>query len=52
MSVVTLGCRLNQGESEQLARDFVARGYRVLRFWDTEVLSNIEGVLEAIFRHV
>lgn len=30
MSVVTLGCRLNQGESEQLARDFVARGYRVL----------------------
>jgi len=23
-------------------------GYRVARFWDTEVLTNIEGVLEAI----
>ena len=23
-------------------------GYRVLRFWDNEVFSNIEGVLEAI----
>ena len=23
-------------------------GYRVLRFWDNDVLTNIEGVLEAI----
>ena len=23
-------------------------GYRVLRFWDTEVLNNVEGVLEVI----
>ena len=25
-----------------------ARGYRVLRFWNNEVLSNIEGVMQAI----
>jgi very-short-patch-repair endonuclease len=25
-----------------------ARGYRVLRFWNNEVLENLEGVLEAI----
>jgi len=24
------------------------KGYRVLRFWDNEVLSNIEGILEKI----
>lgn len=24
------------------------RGYRVIRFWDNEVLTNIEGVIEAI----
>lgn len=27
VSIVTLGCRLNQGESDRLARDFRARGY-------------------------
>ena len=26
------------------------RDYKVLRFWNNEVLSNIEGVLEAILR--
>jgi very-short-patch-repair endonuclease len=25
-----------------------ARGYRVMRFWDSEVLLNTEGVLEQI----
>jgi very-short-patch-repair endonuclease len=25
-------------------------GYRVLRFWNTDVMNNIEGVLEEIFR--
>ncbi len=28
--------------------DLRARGFRVLRFWNTEALSNTEGVLEAI----
>ena len=25
-----------------------ARGYRVLRFWNSDVLSNLDGVLEQI----
>jgi len=25
-----------------------ARGYRVLRFWNNDVLSNVEGVMEVI----
>jgi very-short-patch-repair endonuclease len=29
-------------------RDLNARGYRVLRFWNNEVLGNIDGVLEVI----
>jgi very-short-patch-repair endonuclease len=28
--------------------DLKARGYRVLRFWNNDVLSNIEGVMETI----
>jgi very-short-patch-repair endonuclease len=29
-----------------------AAGYRVLRFWNNEILSNIEGVLEGILREL
>ena len=29
-------------------RYFIKEGFAVLRFWNTEVLSNLEGVLEAI----
>jgi very-short-patch-repair endonuclease len=29
-----------------------SRGYRVLRFWNEEVLDNIDGVLETIARHL
>ncbi|MFQ5773874.1 MAG: endonuclease domain-containing protein [Kiloniellaceae bacterium] len=29
-----------------------ARGYRVIRFWNNEVIGNIEGVLETIARAV
>jgi len=29
-----------------------AAGYRVLRFWNNEALSNIEGVLESILREI
>ena len=28
------------------------QGYRVLRFWDNDVLLNIQGILEAIREHV
>ncbi len=40
--------------AEAIARDrrrtrlIEERGYRVIRFWDNEVLTNIEGVIEAI----
>ncbi len=27
-----------------------ARGYRVIRFWNSEVIENIDGVLEEIVR--
>jgi very-short-patch-repair endonuclease len=42
------------GESETRARDeertewLGEKGYRVLRFWDNDVLKNIEGVMERI----
>ena len=42
------------GEPDGLARDrrrdawFEARGYRVLRFWNNDVLANAEGVVTAI----
>ena len=29
-------------------QDFEAEGYRVLRFWNNDVLANTDGVLEAI----
>jgi len=30
---------------------FEAQGYKVLRFWDNEVLTNTQGVLEVIWSH-
>jgi very-short-patch-repair endonuclease len=30
---------------------FESQGYQVLRFWDNEVLTDIRGVLEVIWRH-
>ena len=33
-------------------RALEAEGYRVVRFWNTDVLSNPEGVLEAIRAHL
>ena len=30
---------------------FEVQGYKVLRFWDNEVLANIQGVLEVIWTH-
>ncbi len=41
-------------EAEQIAADrrrtvwLAARGYRVMRFWNNEVLKNIDGVLDKI----
>ena len=35
---------------DQARTDFLqAEGYRVLRFWNNDVLTNVEGVLEVIY---
>ena len=39
-----------QDEDQERTAWLGARGYRVLRFWNTEVLENPEGVLEVILR--
>jgi len=44
--------QLTREYDEQRAAWLNEEGYRVIRFWDNEVLSNIEGVLEVITRHV
>jgi very-short-patch-repair endonuclease len=35
-------------EDERRTRLLASRGYRVLRFWNNDVLENVEGVLEVI----
>ena len=43
------GRHATQVEADQKRSAFLARrGYRVLRFWDHEVMENIDGVLEEI----
>jgi very-short-patch-repair endonuclease len=37
---------------EQRTRAIAAEGFRVVRFWNNEVLENIDGVLEAIVGHL
>lgn len=45
-------------QSEQRQKDierdkwFEGQGYNLLRFWDNEVLTNIRGVLEEIWKNV
>ena len=34
------------------SRFFALRGYKVIRFWNNEVLTNLSGVLEAIVGHL
>ena len=43
------GQHAGQIEADQRRTEFIElSGYRVLRFWDNEVLNNIEGVMERI----
>ena len=41
---------INKAADEVRTRWLEAQGYRVLRFWNNEVLQNLDGVLEAIWR--
>jgi very-short-patch-repair endonuclease len=46
------------GEDENVKRDdtrtrwLKSEGYRVIRFWNNEIMSNIDGVMEAIYAAV
>ena len=39
-------------QDEKRTRWFESQGYRVIRFWNNEVLSNFEGVLEVILKNL
>ena len=39
--------KAKEGDEERTTR-LRERGYRVMRFWNNEVLTNLEGVLERI----
>jgi very-short-patch-repair endonuclease len=42
----------NRAKDEKRTRYLEAKGYRVLRFWNTDVMRNIDGVMEAIAREI
>ena len=42
----------NRAKDERRTRYLEAKGYRVLRFWNTDVMRNIDGVVEAIAREI
>jgi very-short-patch-repair endonuclease len=51
--------RLGGGQHDRLARADAARtqmieayGYKVIRYWNSEVMENLDGVLEDILRHL
>ncbi|HLQ92162.1 MAG TPA: endonuclease domain-containing protein [Xanthobacteraceae bacterium] len=41
-----------QGQDSQRTHDLEASGYLVLRYWNNDVIRNIEGVLEDILRTI
>jgi very-short-patch-repair endonuclease len=65
-SVADFACRaakliieLDGGQHDRLARADAARtqmieayGYKVIRYWNSEVMENLDGVLEDILRHL
>ncbi|MFZ0888625.1 MAG: endonuclease domain-containing protein [Candidatus Binataceae bacterium] len=43
---------MQQARDERRSAYLRKLGFRVLRFWDTDVLTNIDGVLEEILKHL
>jgi very-short-patch-repair endonuclease len=39
-------------EDEERTRWFNSRGYRVVRFWNSDVMGNMEGVWDALFKEI
>ena len=43
------GFKWNVDKDESRTRRLNAEGYRVLRFWNNDLISNMKGVMEAIY---
>ncbi len=43
---------INRDYDEDRTKHLESRGYTVLRFWNTEVLGNLDGALEAVASHL
>jgi BirA family biotin operon repressor/biotin-[acetyl-CoA-carboxylase] ligase len=46
------GGQHSEGKDAARTKLIEAHGYRVIRFWNNEVMQNIEGVLEVIGREI
>ena len=43
------GSQHNEDTDKERTNDLESKGFKILRFWNNEVLQNVEGVLEKIF---
>ena len=43
---------IREVEDAERTADLARRGYRVIRFWNNEVMDNLSGVLETIIREL
>ena len=43
---------LNTAGDAERTRIIEAHGYTVVRFWNSDVISNLDGVIESILRHL
>ncbi|MEH6661587.1 MAG: endonuclease domain-containing protein [Parasphingorhabdus sp.] len=46
------GGQHSEGKDAERTRVIEAHGYRVIRFWNNDVMVNIDGVLETIVREI
>jgi very-short-patch-repair endonuclease len=46
------GGQHSEGKDAERTRVIEAHGYRIIRFWNNDVMINIEGVLETIAREI
>jgi very-short-patch-repair endonuclease len=42
----------NEAQDRSRTTELARRGYRVIRFWNSDVLSNVSGVVEIIWREL
>ncbi|NRD88672.1 DNA-cytosine methyltransferase [Sphingopyxis sp. BSNA05] len=46
------GGQHSEGKDAERTKIIEAHSYRVIRFWNNDVMENVEGVLEAIVREI